>query len=64
VESFLEEAILRAATKDIPEGGRSLTSPKPKICSISRGRIACAGVRKTGDEPAPGIDNGYCICFA
>jgi len=64
-ESLTEKAILHMATKDIPEGDRFREAPRPRICSsMSRTRIACAGVRKTRDESTLGIDNGYCICFA
>jgi hypothetical protein len=31
---------------------------------MARTRISCAGVRKTADLSALGMDNGYCICFA
>lgn len=52
------------ATKDVPESDTAREANRPKIySSMARTRIACAGVRKTRDESAQGIDNGYCICF-
>jgi len=64
-ESLTEKAILHVATKDISEGDRSREAASPKIyASMARTRIPCAGVRKTRDGSALGIDNGYCICFA
>jgi len=64
-ESLTEKAILHVATKDIPESDKTGGANRPKIySSMARTRIACAGVRKTRDESAQGIDNGYCICFA
>ncbi|MBI5576631.1 MAG: radical SAM protein [Deltaproteobacteria bacterium] len=64
-ESLTEKAILHVATKDIPADDPSKESPRPKIySSMARTRIACAGVRKTKDLSATGMDNGYCICFA
>jgi MoaA/NifB/PqqE/SkfB family radical SAM enzyme len=64
-EALTEKAILHAATKDIPPGDPSKGSPRPRIyASMARTRISCAGVRKTTDLSASGMDNGYCICFA
>lgn len=64
-ETLTEKAILHAATKDIPEGDPAKGGARPKIfASMARTRIACAGVRKTGDLSRTGLDNGYCICFA
>jgi MoaA/NifB/PqqE/SkfB family radical SAM enzyme len=64
-ETLTEKAILHVATKDIPENDTARGANRPKIySSMARTRIACAGVRKTRDESALGIDNGYCICFA
>ncbi|MBI5419555.1 MAG: radical SAM protein [Deltaproteobacteria bacterium] len=64
-EALTEKAILHVATKDIPEDDPARVSPRPKIySSMARTRIACAGVRKTKDLSAAGMDNGYCICFA
>jgi hypothetical protein len=64
-EALTEKAILHAATKDIPPGDPSKESPRPRIySSMARTRISCAGVRKTTDLSASGMDNGYCICFA
>lgn len=64
-EALTEKAILHAATKDIPEHDAAKGSKRPRIySSMAKTRIACAGVRKTRDESAQGIDNGYCICFA
>jgi len=64
-EALTEKAILHVATKDIPSGDPSKESPRPKIySSMARTRISCAGVRKTKDLSASGMDNGYCICFA
>jgi MoaA/NifB/PqqE/SkfB family radical SAM enzyme len=64
-ETLTEKAILHVATKDIPESDVARGANRPKIySSMAKTRIACAGVRKTRDESALGIDNGYCICFA
>ncbi len=64
-EALTEKAILHVATKDIPSGDPSKESPRPRIySSMARTRISCAGVRKTTDLSASGMDNGYCICFA
>jgi MoaA/NifB/PqqE/SkfB family radical SAM enzyme len=64
-EALTEKAILHVATKDIPSGDPSKESPRPRIySSMARTRISCAGVRKTTDLSAIGMDNGYCICFA
>jgi hypothetical protein len=64
-EALTEKAILHVATKDIPSGDTAKESPRPKIySSMARTRISCAGVRKTTDLSASGMDNGYCICFA
>lgn len=64
-EALTEKAILHVATKDIPPDDPAKGSPRPKIfSSMARTRIACAGVRKTRDLSASGMDNGYCICFA
>ena len=64
-EALTEKAILHVATKDIPADDPAKRSRRPKIySSMARGRISCAGVRKTKDLSASGMDNGYCICFA
>jgi hypothetical protein len=64
-ETLTEKAILHVATKNIPSNDPAKRSPRPKIyASMARTRIPCAGVRKTKDLSASGMDNGYCICFA
>ncbi|HZW35407.1 MAG: radical SAM protein [Deltaproteobacteria bacterium] len=64
-EALTEKAILHVATKGVPPGDPSKASPLPRIySSMARTRISCAGVRKTKDLSASGMDNGYCICFA
>ena len=64
-ETLTEKAILHVATKEIPSSDPSKESARPRIySSMARTRISCAGVRKTKDLSASGMDNGYCICFA
>jgi MoaA/NifB/PqqE/SkfB family radical SAM enzyme len=63
-EMLTERAILRCATKDVPQDDPAIGSPHPAIFrAMARTRIACAGMRKTADLSRQGLDNGYCICF-